>query len=88
MSEKTFMFVVAGTISMHVEVKASTLEEAVEKAQEASTMSLCHQCSRVDEGEWGTSGELDCDPASSTLVEAYVDDEEIDQEEAKKAWAT
>lgn len=88
MSEKTFMFVVAGTISMHVEVKASTLEEAVEKAQEASTMSLCHQCSRVDEGKPCACQRSHCDPASSTLVEAYVDDEEIDQEEAKKAWAT
>lgn len=86
MSEKTYMFVVEGTISLHVEVKASTLEEAVEKAQGASTMSLCYQCSRGDDGEWSTSGELDCDPAESPLVEAYVDDEEIDLEEAKKAW--
>ncbi len=42
MSEKTFRLVVAGTISMHVEVKALTLEEAVEKAKGSSTMTFCH----------------------------------------------
>ncbi len=87
MSEKTFRLVVAGTISMHVEVKALTLEEAVEKAKGSSTMTFCHMCSRVEEEEWGAA-ELDCDPAASPLLEAFVDDKEIDPEEAKKAWAT
>ncbi len=85
MSEKTYKFVVAGTISMHVEVKASTLAEAVEKAQGSSTMTFCHMCSRVEEEEWGAA-DLDCDPAASPLLEAFVDDKEIDRNKAKKAW--
>lgn len=87
MSEKTYRFVVAGTISMHVDVKALTLEEAVEKAKGSSTMTFCHMCSRVEEEEWGAA-DLDCDPAASPLLEAFVDGDEIDLEEAKKAWGT
>jgi hypothetical protein len=72
---KSYTFVVQATISLHVTVQAETLESAKEAAQAAGIMGLCHQCARGRDGEWCTSGELDCDPASSPLVEVTVDHE-------------
>ena len=85
-----YSFVVGATITLHVDVEAESLDEAIEFAQGASVMSLCHQCSRGDLGEWSTSGELDADPASAQLECVYADDEELDDEElahAKEAWS-
>jgi hypothetical protein len=79
-------FVINATISLHIDVEASSFEEAVELAQSAPVMSLCHQCARGDDGEWNTSGELDGDPASSELVAVYVNNEEVNLEEVKKLW--
>lgn len=84
-----YTFSATGTISLHVEVEADSLEEAVEKAKEAPIMGLCHQCASTgDEGEWRTSGELDCDPTYSDLTELLIDDEEAPLEfsKAKKFW--
>lgn len=88
--KKTYTFVVATGITLHVEVKATSLAEAVKKAQSASVMSLCHYCARSEKGEWRTSGELDCEPQMAPLEDAYafVDDEsvDIDLAEAKRLW--
>jgi hypothetical protein len=81
-----YTFVIEATISMHVDVKANSLAEAVEKAQGASVMSMCHQCARGETGEWNTSGELDCDPAGSPIVAACCGDNDIDLEEVRKFW--
>lgn len=57
------------TISVHTEVEADTLEEAIEIAQGRPVMGLCHQCaasagsSHADLEEWRTNGELDGEPA-------------------------
>jgi hypothetical protein len=76
-----YLFVVNTTISMHTEVEADSLEEAVELAKNNPVMSLCHQCSsHEDDKYWVTSGEFDCepgDPDQSPLVEAIKDDEFI-----------
>lgn len=79
-------FVINATISLHIDVEAASFEEAVELAQCAPAMSLCHQCAHGEEGEWNTSGELDCDPEGSELVAAYVNGEEANLEEVKKLW--
>ena len=71
-----YTFVVNTMISLHIDVEAETLEEAVELAQEAPTMSLCHHCARTHKSEWSTSGEIDGDPAGSKLVDFLVDDDE------------
>ncbi len=68
-----YTFVVNTTISMHCDVDAETLDEAIEHAQAAGVMSLCHHCAQSHGGEWSTSGELDGDPASGELVEVLVD---------------
>lgn len=84
-----FSFQVEATISLHVEVFAKNLEEAIEKAQQAGIVSLCHQCARGDEGTWNTSGELDCDPACSNLVDVSVEGDSLGPEgleEAKEKW--
>lgn len=72
-----FVFVVETKISMNIELDASSIEEAVDLAKNASVMSLCWQCAGGDAGEWRTSGELDADPASSELVDAYQDDDDL-----------
>ena len=86
---KKYTFVAEATISLSVDVTASCLLEAIDKAQSASVMSLCHQCAGNHHGEWSTSGELDCDPSGMTLVATYVDGEEVDEaalDAAKKKW--
>jgi hypothetical protein len=83
---KMYTFVIEATISMSVEVEASSLLDAAKQAQNASVMSLCHQCARGDDGAWNTSGELDCDPSSSTVVAAYCDGEELDMTEVEELW--
>lgn len=72
-----YTFVVNAVISMHVDVDAATMDEAIEEAQAASVMTLCHQCARGDKGCWNTSGELDTEPASAELVEVLVDGEMV-----------
>lgn len=47
------------TISVFVDVEASSEEDAKDKADAADMMHLCYACSRADDGIWSTSGELD-----------------------------
>lgn len=81
-----YSFVVESKISLNIEVESNSLEEAVEMAQNSSVMSLCHHCSNQHKNEWSTSGELDCDPVSSELVDFYTEDDSVDIEKAKKIW--
>ena len=84
-----YIFVVNATISMHVEVEAESLQEALEEAQTRGMMGLCHQCSRGDEGCWNTSGEIDADPVYSPLVEVIADGEVLEGKNlrtTKKIW--
>lgn len=88
-----FTFVVTTAISLHTDVEAESLEEAVRKAQRRSVMSLCHQCATGESRqEWVTSGELDGDPAGGELVEVYQDGDDGDDgqgevfEQAKGLW--
>ena len=82
-----YVFVVEATISMSVDVEADSLEAAIEEAQVAGVMSLCHQCARGEENAWNTSGELDIgDPGSAVLAAVYCDNEELDLEVARKGW--
>lgn len=73
---KKFSFSIEAVISMHIDVQAETLEEAVEKAQNSPVQGLCYQCARGEKDCWNTSGELDCDPTFSAPVFVTVDDEE------------
>ncbi len=72
-----YTFVVNAVISMHVDVDAATMAEAIEEAKAASVMTLCHQCANGDKGCWNTSGELDTEPASAELVGVLVDGEMV-----------
>lgn len=81
-----YTFVVAAEITLNVTVSAASLEDAVDKAKAASVMSLCHQCSRGEDDEWSTSGELDTTPAEAELVEALRNNEDI-IEEAREVWS-
>lgn len=83
METRTYTFVVETTISMHIDVEATSLQRAVALAQSSSTQSLCHQCARSEPNEWSTSGELDCNPVTSPLVDCYVDDETIPVEDVE-----
>ncbi len=62
------------TISVHVEVSANSKEEAIDLAERAPMMSLCHQCSRSEPDEWGNGGSFD---GEVEILEA----EEIDPSE-------
>lgn len=84
--KKLYSFSIEAVISMHVEVEAISLDEAVQKAKRAPVMSLCNQCARGDAGVWITSGELDADPTGCVLVDVLVDGEPISIEKAKDAW--
>lgn len=46
-------------ISVYVDVRAASEEEAKAKAAELPTMSLCYQCASGHADEWSTSGDLD-----------------------------
>lgn len=84
-----YTFCTIGTISLHTEVTANTLEEAIDRALNRPMQSICHSCSKGDPHEWNTSGELDCDPASGPLVELYVEGEEVVEDQfdaAVEAW--
>lgn len=82
---KKYTFVVDAVISLHVDVEAASLEEATGLAKEAPIMSLCHQCSEGERGEWNTSGELDTDPTAASLAEAYQGDQDV-LNLAKELW--
>lgn len=47
------------TISVSVVVEATTRAEAQRLARQSPTQTLCHSCSRGDDGCWSTSGEID-----------------------------
>ncbi len=83
-----FTFVVEGRISLHCDVEADSLDEAIAKAQHAgrSRSAATARAARTTSG--GTSGELDCDPAGSELVEVCVDGDIEDGmlEKAKENW--
>jgi hypothetical protein len=72
-----YSFVVESKISLSTDVEAENLAEAVEKAKRHSVQSLCWQCSKGDPCDWNTGGELDCDPSSGTLVDAYCDGKQV-----------
>jgi hypothetical protein len=84
-----YTFIVNAVISMHVDVEAVDLDAAVKAAQAASVQGLCHHCAKGSQGKWSTSGELDTDPASSTLVSAYEGEEELSSKllaKVKESW--
>lgn len=87
--EKSYAFVIEATISLSVEVEAKSLQEAVEKAQNAGFMTFCHQCSGGKPGEWAMS-ELSCDdPSACNLVDTFIDGKSPDEDEAdalEKLW--
>lgn len=85
-----YLFTVAGTVTLSVEVEADSLEGAVKEAQRAGMMSLCHRCGSSQPGEWHTSGELDCDPTASELVDVLYEGAPVgcqDLESAQKEWS-
>lgn len=81
-----YRFVVNATITLSVTVEADSLEAAVAEAQSQGTQSLCFQCASHRGDEWHTTGELDCDPAGSPVVEVFCDGEEIDIDAVKALW--
>jgi hypothetical protein len=70
-----FTFVVGCGISLHLEVEADSIEDAIDKAKEAPVMQLCGHCAEGFEGEWSTSGELDGTPGE--LIELWKDDKRL-----------
>lgn len=71
-------YIVSGeiTISVHVEVEATSKKGAVDAALGAPMMSLCYQCARgseEDEPEWRTSGEHDGVPDPDKFVVEVLD---------------
>jgi len=85
MSDK-YIFIIEATISLSIEVEAASLTEAVEKAKNSPTMSFCHQCAKGEEGCWSTSGELDTDPSSATLVDFHTEEDPATFENAVAIW--
>lgn len=73
---REYTFVVNATITMTTTVHATSMSQAIEKAQAKGAMHLCHQCNGQDSTEkWCT--ELDCEPCVSPLVEVSVDGVEL-----------
>ena len=74
-----YVFTTNVTISMSFETQADSLESAIDLAREASVVGLCHQCAKGgDDGEWNTSGELDCGhPTEQKLEVLTVDGEDV-----------
>ena len=71
----TYTFVIKSEVSLGIEVEATSLEQAVAKAQSASVQGFCHQCSSGDPGEWSLGGEIDCGaPCDNELVDFYGPD--------------
>ncbi len=69
MSKKLKKYRVSGimTISVTCDVMATSEEEAKQRANECSAMTLCHHCASEDSNEqWVTSGELDGDPTAES----------------------
>lgn len=58
-----FHFSAEGTISLHLKVEAETEAQAREIMANAPMQGLCFSCAEGCEGEWSTSGELDCEPS-------------------------
>lgn len=56
------------SISVHVDVEASSKKEAIERAQDAGMQTLCCSCSDGDPDSWSTSGELDGAPKAIRAV--------------------
>jgi len=81
-----YSFVVEAKISMSVTVEADSLEEAVASAQARGVQTLCFQCAGYKGEAWKTSGELDCDPASFSVVDAYCGSKSVDLDEVDKLW--
>lgn len=83
-----FTFVSEITISIHTDVEATSLDEALKEAAERGMQSFCHQCADGDGSkDWATSGELDGDPAKITSV--MVDDCEMSPAQLRqvnRAW--
>jgi len=76
-------FVINATISLGVEVEASSLAEAIDKAQRADIMRLSSWENKP--GEWSTS-EIDCgDPGDCELVD-YHGPEPVDFEKLQEIW--
>lgn len=83
----SYVICVEAVISLSTEVAATSLEDAVSAAQRRGVRDLCHQCAGGDPAsEWVTSGELDCDPAISTLSSVTVDGEDVDLGAVRACW--
>ena len=68
-----------------MEVFADSMQEAIDKAQEADLMSFCHQCGNK-QSEWHTS-ELDCGPPEACeLVDVFVDGKTLDPFTLQELW--
>jgi hypothetical protein len=57
------------TISVYVDVTAKTEQEALDIAEGAPVVRLCHQCATGSPEEWSTSGELDGVPEIAEVEE-------------------
>lgn len=82
---KTYRFFVACEATMYIDVKAKTLAAAVEAAQNAPVMTLCHHCAASKSGVWSTTGELDMEPGCGRIGAVYEDEEDVTKE-AVEMW--
>ena len=78
-----YTFVAEGQTTLSLVVNARSLEEAITKAKERRSMSVCSYCEENGDGEWGTGGELDFTP--NNLIGAWENDEDIIKQ-AKEEW--
>ena len=83
-----YLLCIEVVISMSTEVEASSLAGAIAEAKRRGTQGLCHHCAEGrPRREWVTSGEFDCDPASSSLASILVDDVWVDDRSMSAARA-
>lgn len=66
---KRYHIVAEVTISVHIDVEASSEAEARDIADASPMMELCHACATGHDGEWSTSGELDGEPRIVSVEE-------------------
>lgn len=82
-----YVFSVAATITLHTEVEADSLEEAVDIVRERGPIDVFTNGQDDSSEYWDTPGEINADPCESPLlsVEKWDDDDCEDVVDAVKS---
>jgi hypothetical protein len=80
-----YTIVVDTRVTMHLEVEAESLEDAIDKAKDLGSSQICSRCSHGEEGEW-VPGSFEEYPGDSPIVEIWEGGNQVPTSEARGAW--